>query len=128
LVAHITSTIERAPAQISVASGASPWLRLLRRMLGSHYVARARAALRSLKGGRRIQPVFRITRVWMGRWVVVRPGAIMEHEFSTLDEAVAFVRHEAGSSPVGVELYIGDLYAGAYYDPNRPHPLFGEAE
>ena len=128
MVALITSTMERACAQISAASGASPWSRLLRRVLGSDSVARVRATLRSLTGGRRVQPVFRITRVWMVRWVVVRPGATMEHAFSTLDEAVAFVRHEAGSSPVGVELYIGDLYVGAFYDPNRPSPLFGEAE
>ena len=115
----VSSTINRSRSP-------SPWSQFVQRLSGSSRVARARAVLQSLKGYRTRQPVYRITRVWMDRWVVVRPGATMEHAFSTLDEAVAFVRHEAGPSRVTVELFIGDLYVAAYHDPDKPASLFGE--
>lgn len=83
-------------------------------------------ALQRLKGQRARLPVYRITRVRMDRWVVVRPGATMEHAFSTLDEAVTFVRHEAGPLRATVELFIGDFYVAAFHDPDKPTSLFGE--
>jgi hypothetical protein len=127
MTALATSTIDRTGSQASTASRGSPWLRLLRRLCGSGHVARARGVLRGLTGNRRRQPVFRINRVWMDRWVVVRPGATMEHAFPTLGEAVSFVRHEAGQSAATVELFIGDLYVAGFHDPNWPKSLFGVA-
>ena len=104
----------------------SPWSQLLQRLRGSSHVARARTVLQSLTGQRTRLPLYRITRVWTDRWVVMRPGGTMEHAFATLDEAVAFVRHEAGPSRATVELFIGDLYVAAYHDPDKPVSLFGE--
>ncbi|HUK07998.1 MAG TPA: hypothetical protein VLX09_09040 [Stellaceae bacterium] len=127
MTAFAIPTIERTSALVAAAGASRPWWRRLQRLFGSDPLARARGLLRSLKGNRRGEPVYRITRVWMDRWVVLRPGASMEHAFSTLGEAAAFVRHEAGWSPVTVELFIGDLYVAAYHDPNRPKSLFGEA-
>ena len=127
MTAFAGSTIDSTSSRVSTGSPGSLWSRFLRRLLGSGHVARARGVLRSLAGHRRLQPVFRINRVWMDRWVVVRPGATMEHAFPTLGEAVAFVRHEAGQSAATVELFIGDLYVAGFHDPNRPKSLFGEA-
>ena len=127
MTAFAASTFDRTTSQTPTVHRGSSWSRLLRRLLGSGHVARARGVLRSLAGHRRLQPVFRINRVWMDRWVVVRPGATMEHACPTLGEAVAFVRHEAGHSPATVELFIGDLYVAGFHDPNRPKSLFGEA-
>ena len=127
MTAFAASTTDRTTSQASTVSHGSPWSHFMRRLLGSGHVARARRVLRNLTGHRRLQPVFRINRVWMDRWVVVRPGATMEHAFPTLGEAVAFVRHEAGRSPATVELFIGDLYVAGFHDPNRPKSLFGEA-
>jgi hypothetical protein len=125
----IMSTLVQRSSTMPFASAgdAPPWSRFLQRLLRSTGPARARAALWSLKGGRRRQPVFRITRASPTRWIVVRPRATIEHAFTTLTDAVNFIRHEAGLAPATVELYIGDLYVAAYYDPDRPSSLFGEA-
>ena len=72
------------------------------------------------------EPVFRIAQVGRDRWMVERPGAAIEHAFSALEEAVAFIRSES-IAPATVELRIGDLYVVAHFDPRQPGSLFGEA-
>ena len=56
-----------------------------------------------------------------------RPGAALEHEFTDLEAAVAFIRHESATEPATVELRVDDLYVAAHLDPSRPASLFGEA-
>jgi hypothetical protein len=72
------------------------------------------------------EPIFRIAEISDDRWVVERPGAVIEHAFPDLEQAVAFVRSES-ATPATVELRIGDLYVVARYDPSQPGSLFGEA-
>ncbi|HKX07832.1 MAG TPA: hypothetical protein VJN67_06535 [Stellaceae bacterium] len=57
--------------------------------------------------------------------MVERPGAVIEHAFSDLEHAVAFVRSES-VTPATVELRIGDLYIVSRFDPRQPGSLFGE--
>lgn len=70
--------------------------------------------------------LFRISRIEADLWTVTRPDAQIEHGFSDLAQAVAFIRRESGDSPATVELRVDDLYVVGYHDPRRPGPLFGE--
>jgi len=107
------------PETGTVGAG-SAWSGWLSRIMGS---ARDRARRR-----RAAQvPIYRITRVAEDSWVVERPGASMEHAFSDLEHAVAFIRHECLCKPATVELRVDDLYVVAQLDPNNPGSLFGEA-
>jgi hypothetical protein len=72
-------------------------------------------------------PVFRITRVELDCWVVVRPGRSTGHAFADPESAEAFVRRECGGAPTMVELFIDELYVSARLEPNRP-PLFRASE
>ena len=104
-----------------IAQGAeTAWSHWLRRIMGS---PRSQA----LWARARRVPIFRIARVGEDRWVVERPGAVMEHAFPNLEQAVAFIRHESRDKPATVELRIDDLYVVAQIDPNRPGSLFGES-
>jgi hypothetical protein len=96
------------------------WSHWLRRIMGS-------PRNRALWARARHVPIFRIARVAEDRWVVERPGAVMEHAFPNLEQAVAFIRHESGLKPATVELRIDDLYVVAQIDPNQPGSLFGES-
>ena len=86
-------------------------------------------AVHELSAGRRREvrhePVFRIAQIGDDRWVVERPGAVIEHAFADLEHAVAFVRSES-ATPATVELRIGDLYVVSRFDPRQPGSLFGE--
>ena len=114
--------IERSPSGLGEVS---PWTDFMSRLLGVRSLSGGGAALRALKGDRSRRSIFRVSRAHERCWVVVRPGARMEHSFATLDEAIAFIRHEA-TAPATVELRIGELYMVGFYDPNRPCSLFGE--
>jgi hypothetical protein len=96
------------------------WSRWLRRIMGS-------ARNHALRLGAERLPIYRITRVVKDRWVVERPGAVMEHAFADLEQAVTFIRHESGFKPATVELRIDDLYVVAQLDPSQPGSLFGES-
>jgi len=74
----------------------------------------------------RAQSMFRITHTGQDRWIVIRSGALVEHGFPTLEDAVSFIRHESDRTPAAVELRIGELYAVAFLDPDQPRSLFGE--
>ena len=65
-------------------------------------------------------PVYRISRVWANRWVVLLPGSALGHVFESAAEAEAFVRGKCGDKASMVEIEIGDLYVAARLEPNRP--------
>ncbi len=90
----------------------------------SHRPARACAGEGSKSFSR--TPVFRIARVASSRWTVERPDGAVEPAFPTLEQAVAFVRHESQDALATIELRIGELYVVAQLDPHRPGSLFGE--
>ena len=97
------------------------WSRWLNRFVT---VVRALASRRVATEESR-EPIFRIAQISDDRWVVERPGAAIEHAFSDLEHAAAFVRSES-VTPATVELRIGDLYVVARFDPGQPGSLFGE--
>jgi hypothetical protein len=105
----------------------SLWSRWLERLVGSTRGIVARGIDRTGLGARDQSPVYRISRAWESRWVVERPGALMEHAFPDLEHAVGFIRHESQDAEATVELRIGELYVVAHFDPRQPRSLFGEA-
>jgi hypothetical protein len=98
------------------------WLRWLNRLVGA---VRGLSARRLGETAENHEPIFRIAQVWDDRWVVERPGAVIEHAFPDLEQAVAFIRNDS-AMPATVELRIGDLYVVARFDPRQPGSLFGE--
>src|SRR5262249_28286159 len=88
------------------------WFRWLNRLVSA---MRGLSARRAEEGH---EPIFRIAQISHDRWVVERPGAVIEHAFSDLEHAVAFVRNE-NAAPATVELRIGDLYIVARFDPQQ---------
>jgi hypothetical protein len=115
-----------APAADAATSG-SLWRRFLQRFAGAGRTGGEPPGEPIAPPHRHRLPVFRITRLWAGRWLVQRPGSTMEHAFDSAARAEAFVRHECGNAPAMVELYIGELYVAARLDPDRPS-LFGAAD
>jgi hypothetical protein len=104
-----------------IAHGAeTAWSRWMRRIMGS-------PRNRALWARARRVPIYRIARVAEDSWVVERPGAVMEHAFPNLEQAVAFIRRESQDKPATVELRIDDLYVVAQIDPSQPGSLFGES-
>ena len=116
-----------SPPELPARASGSRWPRWLERLVGSTRGVVARGIDRTGLGTRDQSPVYRISRAWENRWVVERPGALMEHAFPDLDHAVGFVRHESQDAEATVELRIGELYVVAHFDPRRPRSLFGEA-
>jgi len=114
----------------SAVAGSQPvdplWRRFLRRVLKKTSAGKPRAKRGGSHRNDERTPIFEISRAWEDRWVVRRPGGIMDHAFANLESAVAFVRHESRDRPATVELRIGDLYVVADYDPREPSSLFGE--
>jgi hypothetical protein len=84
------------------------------------------AASDEISAYRAARPVFRLSRLRANRWIVLRPGGLIEHGFPDLAQAVAFVRAESDGAPVTVELRIGELYAVAHLEHGEPESLFGE--
>lgn len=97
------------------------WVRWLNRLVGAIDALSTRR-----RRDERHEPIFRIAQLGDDRWMVERPGAVLEHAFSDLEHAVAFVRSES-TTPTTVELRIGNLYVVSRFDPRQPGSLFGEA-
>ena len=57
----------------------------------------------------RKDPLYRITLVDKA-WHVTRPRATMDHAFTTIDEAMAFVRNDSGGTAEFVEVMAGNAY------------------
>src|SRR5277367_2776465 len=115
------------PPAADAAPSASLWRRFLQRFVGAARTGGEPPGEPIAPPHRYRLPVFRITRVWAGRWLVQRPGSTMEHAFDGPASAEAFVRHECGDRPAMVELHIGELYVAAHLDPDRPS-LFGGSD
>ena len=92
----------------------------------NHLVEAARGLSARRRSSENREPVFRIAQLGRECWMVERPGASVEHAFSGLEAAVAFIRNES-ATPATVELRIGDLYVVARFDPRKTDSLFGEA-
>ena len=99
-------------------AGAPLWRRFLQRFAGAIRTGGEppRARLPRVKR----PPVYRISRVWANRWVVLLPGSALGHVFESAAEAEAFVRGKCGDKASMVEIEIGDLYVAARLEPNRP--------
>lgn len=111
------------PLVTGTASSETLWRRFLQRFAGAARSGGEPPGEPVPPRGNRL-PVFRITRVWADRWVVLRPGSTIEHAFDSAASAEGFVRHECGDTPAMIEIHIGELYVAARLEPNRPS-LFG---
>jgi hypothetical protein len=72
-------------------------------------------------------PIFRIQRERDDLWILNRPRGALPHGFPTAQAAVVFARREIqrAHAPAWIQVWIGDMDCGAYFDPDAPAPVFG---